>query len=334
MELKMKNPARKPGLRALVAAAAIAGVSMPLTAFSQAYPNKPIRVITQFASGASGDYLNRLVVTKLSELVGQPVVVENNAGAGGSVAAVAVARATPDGYTLLNASTGAIIVRPALGAKLSYDPIKDLAPITMLGESPSAIMVAPSLPVTTLAEFIEYAKANPGKVFYGTTGVASQSHLAGEQLQQLTGATMVHVPYKAGAQAVLDMASGRLTAVINILTPLVPQAKAGKLKVLAILGKRTDLMPEVPSVTERVPGFETPPSWQGYWAPAGVPQAIMQRLQSEIVKSMNSPDTRAKILETGTEIVAPSSADMATMIRRQTELVARIAKAANIKDLE
>ena len=121
---------------------------------------------------------------------------------------------------------------------------------------------------------------------------------------------------------------------VTILTPLVPQAKAGKLKALAVLSKRTDLMPEVPSISERVPGFETPPSWQGYWAPAGTPQPVLQRLQAEIVKAMNSPDTRAKIIETGTEIVAPSSAEMATMIRRQTDLVARIAKAANIKDLE
>ncbi|MFM9970596.1 MAG: Bug family tripartite tricarboxylate transporter substrate binding protein [Burkholderiales bacterium] len=328
MKVNSKNTLRKLSVWALIS------MATPATALAQSYPNKPIRVVSQFASGASGDYLNRLVVTKLSELVGQAVVVENNAGAGGSVATVAVARATPDGYTLLNASTGATIVRPALGAKLGYDPIKDLMPITMLGESPSAIIVSPSLPVKTLVEFIEYAKANPGKIFYGTTGIASQSHLAGEQLQQITGASMVHVPYKAGAQAVLDMASGRLSALITILTPLVPQAKAGKMNVLAILGRRTDLMPDVPSVSERIPAFEAPPSWQGYWAPAGTPQAVMVRLQSEIVKSMHSPDTRAKILETGTEIVAPSSADMAAMIRRQTELVAKIAKAANIKDLE
>lgn len=321
--------ARNLGLCVLGAAAAA-----PLAAWSQGYPNKPIRVVSQFASGASGDYLNRLVTSKMTELLGQSVVVENNAGAGGSVAAVAVARATPDGYTLLNASTGAIIIRPALGAKLAYDPVKDLAPITMLGESPSAILVAPSLPVNSLTDFIDYAKANPGKIFYGTTGVASQSHLATEQLQQLTGAKMTHVPYKAGAQAILDLASGRLSAVVTILTPLVPQAKAGKMKALAVLGRRTELMPEVPSVSERVPAFETPPSWQGYWAPAGVPQPVMQRLHAEIVRSMNSPDTRTKILETGTEIVAPSSADMATMIRRQTDLVARIAKAADIKDLE
>lgn len=318
----------------LVQCALLIGVSSPWFACAQSYPTKPIRVVSQFASGASGDYLNRLVTTKLSEMLGQPVVVENNAGAGGSVATVTVARSAADGYTLLNASTGAIIVRPALGAKLGYDPTKDLAPITLLGESPSALMVAPTLPVKTLAEFIDYAKANPGKVFYGTTGVASQSHLAGEQLQQLTGASMVHVPYKAGAQAVLDMSSGRLSAVITILTPLVPQAKAGKLTVLAVLGKRTDLMPDVPSVAERVPQFETPPSWQGYWAPAGTPGPVMQRLHADISKSMNAPDTRAKILETGTAIVAPSSADMAALIKRQTDLVARIAKAANIKDLE
>jgi tripartite-type tricarboxylate transporter receptor subunit TctC len=329
MKVPMKICSRTSGVCVLMA-----GMALPFAATAQSYPNKPVRVVTQFASGASGDYLNRLVTTKLSELLGQPVVVENNAGAGGSVAAAIVARAAPDGYTLLNASTGAIIVRPALGAKLGYDPIKDLAPITMLGESPSAIIVSPSLPVKSLEELIEYAKSNPGKIFYGTTGVASQSHLAGEQLQQLTGAKMVHVPYKAGAQAVLDMASGRLTALITILTPLVPQAKAGKLKVLAVLGKRTDLMPEVPSVSEKVPAFETPPSWQGYWATAGTPLTVLQRLQADIVRSMNSPDTRAKIFETGTEIVAPSSADMATMIRRQTDLVARIAKAADIKDLE
>jgi tripartite-type tricarboxylate transporter receptor subunit TctC len=329
MKVDNKNLARHLGLYALIAAS-----TTSISAYSQSYPNKPIRVVSQFAAGASGDYLNRLVTNKLSELVGQSVVVENNAGAGGSVATVVVTRSAPDGYTLLNASTGAIIIRPALGAKLGYDPVKDLAPITMLGESPSAILVAPSLPVNSLTEFIEYAKANPGKIFYGTTGVASQSHLATEQLQQLTGAKMVHVPYKAGAQAILDLASGRLSAVVTILTPLVPQAKAGKLKALGVLGKRTDLMPEVPSVSERVPAFETPPSWQGYWAPAGTPQAVLQRLHGEIVKAMNSPDTRAKILETGTEIVAPTSADMAAMIRRQTDLVARIAKAADIKDLE
>ncbi|MCC6474850.1 MAG: tripartite tricarboxylate transporter substrate binding protein [Burkholderiales bacterium] len=335
------HPVSKKGRAAMKYACArlrlcalIAGITIPFAGFPQGYPTKPIRVVSQFASGSSGDYLNRLVSAKLSELIGQPVVVENNAGAGGSVATTAVARAAADGYTLLNASTGAIIIRPALGARLGYDPIKDLAPITMLGESPTAILVPPSFAVNSLTELIAYAKANPGKVLYGTTGVASQSHLAAEELQQLAGVTMTHVPYKAGAQALLDMTAGRLNAVITILTPLVPQAKAGKLKALAVLGKRTNLMPDVPSVSESVPGFETPPSWQGYWAPAGTPQSALQRLQGEIAKSMNSPETRTKILETGTEIVAPTSAEMAAMIQRQTELVARIAKAANIKELQ
>lgn len=316
--------------------AGLALAAAPLTqTAAQTYPSKPIRLITQFGAGASGDTVVRTVAQPLSEIMGQPVVVENNAGAGGVVAAQQVARSAPDGYTIMAGTSATQVIRRFMAKSMPFDPVKDFTPISQLIQSVTTIVISPSLPVNNFRELIDYAKANPGKLAYGTSGVGSEHHLSGEQIVQLAGVSMVHVPYKASLQALVDVAAGRLPMAFAIFAVALPQAKSGKVKMIAVVReKRSDRVPDLPAIPEVVNGFEPPPSWVGFLGPANLPPAVLKRLAGDTVRALNLPDTRQKLDAQGLDIVASTPEDFAAKIRRETELVARIVKGAGIEPTE
>lgn len=302
-----------------------------LAANAQSFPRKPIRVVTVFGAGAGGDVLSRIVLNQMSEILGQPLVVDNRPGAGGVLGGDIVAHAAPDGYTLLVATTGTHVLRPATGRNTPFDAVRDFTPITAIGETPSVIFAHADVPARSFRELIEYARANPGKLSYATSGIGSQSHLAGEEIQQLSGANIVHVPYKVANQGLMDVVAGQLSLSFNVATQGLPHVRTGKLKALAVLGKRANFLPEVAAVAEVLPGFEPPPSWQGIFGPAKLPLPMVRRLNEAAFKSMNMADTVAKIHDTGTEITCSSPEDFAALIQRQIDLVAKIVKASNLQ---
>ncbi len=323
------------GRRTAIGAVLLLGLTLSSVARSQAYPNKPVRLITQFGPGSSGDTLMRTFAQPFSDLLGQAVVVENQAGAGGLVAAQQVARAAPDGYNLLGGTSSTQVIRRFMSKTMPFDPVKDFTPISQLIQSVTAIVVSPSLPVNNLRELIDYAKGNPGKIAYGTSGVGSEHHLSGEQIMQITGAQMVHVPYKASLQALLDTSAGRLPMSFAILSVALPQVKAGKVKFIAVVReKRSERVPDVPALPEVVLGFEPPPSWAGLLGPANLPAAILARISADTIRVMNLPDTRQKLEAQSLDVVASTPDEFAAQIRRQTELVARIVKGAGIQAIE
>lgn len=320
----------------LAAGAGILSALMTVSgAQGQAYPSKPVRIITQFSAGSSGDTVVRTVTQPLSELMGQPIVVENQAGAGGVVAAQQVARSAPDGYTLMAGTSATQVIRRFMSKTMPFDPVKDFTPISQFIQSVTTLVVSPSLPVSNLRELIDYAKANPGKIAYGTSGVGSEHHLSGEQIAQITGAQMVHVPYKASLQALLDVAADRLPMAFAILSVALPQAKAGKVRLIAVVREnRSSRVPDLPALAEAVPGFEPPPSWVGLLGPANLPPAIQKRISSDTIRALNLPDTRQKLDAQGLDVIASTPEEFAAQIRRQTELVGKIVKGAGIQPTE
>lgn len=309
---------------------------IPTLALSQAYPAKPIRMVTEFGAGSGGDIILRVVTTAMSEVLGQPIVVENRAGAGGVLAAEAVVRASPDGYTLGTYSPNALVTRRVLAKGGSpIDVLKDLTPITALGDAVMLIFVQPGGQIKTLKELIDTAKANPGKLSYGSSGFGSIHHLAQEQLAMITGANMLHIPYKTGTDAVAALVSGQIPVTYAILGSIGPHLRAGKVVALARVGNaRLESMPQVPALTEVAPGFEPPPGWEGMFGPAGLPQAIVRRLHADAVKALAMPQTRGKITDLGFDIMGNTPEEFTALIRSQIELVSRIAKSAKIQPIE
>jgi tripartite-type tricarboxylate transporter receptor subunit TctC len=287
---------------------------------------------TQFGPGTPGDVLARVVAAAMSPIMGQPILVDSRPGGGGVLVAGMTARAEPDGYTvaMLTATV------PVVGALLSktplpFDPVKDLAPVASIVESASLVVVNASLGIDSLGGLIEYAKRNPGKISYGTTGVGSSHHLNGEQLSMLTGTSMVHIPYKTSPVA--DAASGVLPMAITIAPQAVPLLKAGKIRALGVTtSRRFHVLPDVPLVSEVVPAFEPMPSWTGIYGPANLPEAVLRRLHADATAALNQPEVQAKIQQIGFYIVLSSSPeDFAARSKRGVELTARIVKAAKIE---
>jgi tripartite-type tricarboxylate transporter receptor subunit TctC len=303
---------------------------LPLFAQAQTFPSKPIRLVSQFGAGASGDVSTRMVTSSVAELLGQPIIIDNRPGAGGAIASEIVANAQPDGYTLLVNSAGPV-VRCAAGLKCNADPLKDLTPITPIGDIATGIFVSPTLPVSSLRELIDYAKTYPNKLSYGTSGVASQSHLAAESIQSMTGARMVHVPYKVGNQALLDVVAGQLPVSLSIADLAMPNVRAGKIRALAMVGGRSILAPGVPAVAEVLPGFVPPPSWQGFSGPAKLPPQVLKRLSDAFIRAIKSPEVTGKLNTAGFDVWGYTPEEYSAMIRRGMELIVRITKEANIK---
>jgi len=287
-------PTRRQVIRALIASGAAA--SWPAIARADNWPVKPIRMIVPFPPGSSPDLIARIVTEKLAAALGQPVVVENRPGAGGNIGTGMVAKATPDGYTLLFTINGPLVTAPSLYRHLSYDPVKQLAPVTLVATSPNVLVVDARLPAHTLREFVALARSKPGALNYGSVGNGSAAHLAMEQLKAMAGIDLQHVPYPGFPQITTAMVGGQVQAGFMVPAIAMPMVNAGKLRILAVTSTgRTSLLPSIPTVAESgYPGFEAI-SWQAILAPAGTPAPIIDRLYRELVTIIGSDDVREKM---------------------------------------
>jgi tripartite-type tricarboxylate transporter receptor subunit TctC len=324
----MESTRRMAGLAA--AAVGLILMAATLDAQAQAYPSKPIRWIVPFPPGGSTDILARVVGQKLTESWGQQVIVENRGGAGGTLGAAEAARSPADGYTLL---MGAIhhTIATSVYPKLPYDFQKDFAPITVVAIVPNVLVVNPSVPAKSTKELIAYAKANPGKLTYGSAGMGTAHHLIGELFNLRAGTEIVHVPYKGSAPAVADLIGGQVSMMYDTVASCLPHVKSGKLRPLAVAtAKRSSALPDVPTIAESaLPGFEVT-TWFGALAPAKTPPEIVAKLNAEMVKILAMPDVRKRLLEAGAEPVGNTPGEMAAQIKRETEEFAKIVKQAKI----
>jgi len=308
---------------------ALAGGVLPAAA--QSYPAKPVRIVAPFTAGGPVDITARILAQKLSESWGQQVIVENRAGASGMVGAEAVARAAADGYTLL-ASASVHVIVPSLFAKMNYDPIRDFAPVSVISTSPLMLVVTPSLPVKSVKELVALARARPGELAFASSGAGSSTHLTGELFKTLTGTQMVHVPYKGQSQALTDVISGQVPLMFNSLPPVIEFVRAKRLRPVAITSaRRYQQVADVPTFAEA--GFKdfVTGSWYAIWAPAKTPEAVLTRLHSEIVRVVNLPDVRSRIVELGGEVVASTAAELDTFQKAEAVRWAQVVKASGAR---
>lgn len=296
------------------------------------YPAKPVRFIAPFPPGGSTDLLARLVALKLSEAWGQQVIVENRGGAAGTIGVELAARAAPDGYTIVMGHVGTFGVNPTLYPKLSYDAIKDFAPITLLATVPNGMAVHPSLPVKTARDFVALAKAKPGELLYASGGSGSASHLAGEYFKLLTKINMVHVPYKGTGPAMVSMISGETTMTITGMTALMPHVKSGRLKLLGVATmKRLPIMPNIPTINESgVPGYDAN-QWYGVLTQAAVPRDIVMKLHAEIIKVLARADVKERLAADGAEAVGNTPEQFAAHIKSEIARWAPVVRASGAK---
>jgi tripartite-type tricarboxylate transporter receptor subunit TctC len=307
-------------------------IFLSANAFAQTpYPARPVTMVVGFAPGGGTDTASRIIAKKLSENFGQPVLVENKPGAGGNIATDLVVRAAPDGHTILLASVGSMAITPHLPPKPPYDPLRDLAPITMAVVFPNVLVIHPSVPANTLAEFVTLAKAKPGSLNYGSSGVGNAGHLAGELFRLFAKIDFVHVPYKGGGPATTDLLGGQISAIFSTPASVVGHIKAGKLRALATTGAQRSLaMPEVPTIAESgYPGFEAT-NWYAYVAPAKTPREIVARLNQELVRVMSAPDVREQLISHGMEPQPGTSEALAKYIEREYATWGRVVREAKI----
>jgi tripartite-type tricarboxylate transporter receptor subunit TctC len=312
--------------------AALSLACAALCAAAQDYPNRPIRVIVPFAPGGATDIPARLLAPKLSEALGQPVVVENRPGAGGIIGIDVAAKATPDGYTLLVATNGELVMNPSIYPKLPYNPFTDLTPISIMIESPLVLLAAANSPFNSQADIIAAAKAKPGAVTYATAGTGSTSHVLTEMLALQAGVKLLHVPYKGGAPASAAMASGEVAMALLNLGSAVSFIKSGRAKPFAITSAtRHPDFPSLPTVSEAgVPGFADG-IWVGMAAPTGVPKSIIERVSAEIAKALRAPDVRERLAQLGVQPVGTTPDEAAARIKREVPRFSAAIKQANIR---
>lgn len=310
---------------------ALSGVFTINTALAQTYPSKPIRIMAPFSPGGPVDITARILAQKLGESLGQPVVVENRAGASGMIGAEMVAKSPPDGYMLLANSSIHVIV-PSLFAKMAYDPVRDFIPVSVASSSPLMLVVTPALPVKNVKGFITLAKSRPGEMSFGSSGPGSSTHLTAELLKSVTGTNMVHIPYKGQGQAITDVITGQIQFMFNSPSAVGAFIKAGRLRSLGITSeKRLPQWPDVPTFVETGYKDMVTGSWYGIWVPAKTPQAIVTKLNSEIVRIVNLPDVRQRIIDMGGEPVANSSAEFDAFQKAEMARWAKIVKQAGIQ---
>jgi tripartite-type tricarboxylate transporter receptor subunit TctC len=311
-----------------VAFLALALVSGFLAA--QPYPYKPIRIILGFPPGGAVDVVGRILAQKLTESFGQQVIVDNRAGANGIIGADIAAKAAPDGYTILLGTTSNFTINPLLNTSLPFSFDRDFTPLTQVTSVPFLLFAHPSVAASTLGEFIAFAKANPGKVNYYSSGIGSLPHLAGELLNSLAGIKTVHVAYKGTAPGLNDLLAGQVQFGFDAATPGIQYVKPGRLKVIATTGqKRLPFLPDIASANETLPGLEVV-NWHGMMVPAGTPRAVISRLHAEIVKAMNIPDIREKLIALGTDPVGSSPGEFGAFMKSEALKWARVIKNANI----
>jgi tripartite-type tricarboxylate transporter receptor subunit TctC len=323
---KFRATGRHHVLRAVMMALALFGAA----AMAQTYPVRPISLIVPFPAGGTTDVLARAVGQELSKSLGQPVVIESKPGAGATLGADFVAKAKPDGYTLL---MGAVhhTIATSVYKKLPYDFQKDLAPVTTVALVPNVLVVNPGVPAKSVAELLALAKAAPGKYTYGSNGNGTGQHLIGAQFEGMAGVQLLHVPYKGSGPLTTDLLGGQITMSFDTITPVLPHIKAGKLRALAVTtSKRSGALPGVPTLDEAgLPGFNLG-TWFGVLAPAGTPKDIVARLNTEIVKLINSPEFRKRMEDIGAEPVGNTSEQMAQQIRDDTERFAELVRKAKV----
>jgi tripartite-type tricarboxylate transporter receptor subunit TctC len=301
-------------------------------AAAQQYPSKPIRFVVPYPPGGPLDAVARLTAQKVSEAVKQPVIVDNKPGAGGNIGADTVAKSPADGYTILMGAVATHAINPTLYASIPYDPVRDFAPVTQLASTPNILIVNPSIPASNVREFIAYAKANPGKLNFGSGSTGSAGHLAGELFKSMAGIEMTHVPYKGAAPAMQDLVGGQIQLMFDNLASALGQVRAGKVKGLAVTtAKRTPLAPDLPTIAESgLPGFDIS-TWFGIFVPAGTPREVVDRLHAEFTRALAAPDVREKILNLGAEPVGNRPEEFAAYIKREAEKYARVIKASGAK---
>ena len=316
-----------------ITAALAVGFTAAALAFSapaQSYPTKAVRLIVAFAPGTTSDIIGRMLAEKLSQQMRQPFVVENRTGAGGTIAADQVAKSAPDGYTLLM-STAALPVSAHVYPDLKYDTAKDFASVTVMTHSPLLLAANLNFPPKNVPELIQYAKANPGKVSFGSAGVGTSHHLTGEKLKLDTGIDMVHVPYKGSGPAHVDLMGGQIQLMFDNIVALIPHVKSGKVRALAVSSaKRHPLLPDVPTIQEAgIKDFETV-AWFGVVAPAGTPRPVLGRLNAEVLKAMQLPDVNKRLLDSGSTIIGNTPEEADKFLRDEVAKWGTVVKAANV----
>lgn len=290
-------------MRAAIAAAFAALIAFPTAALAQAWPSKPVRLIVPFASGGSTDILARLYAQRLTEALGQQFVVENRAGAGGTIGTEAGARSAPDGYTLVFGSTSSTAVSPGLYPKLTFDIVRDFVPVAQVASASIVLASHPSLPVRNVKELVALARARPGEIAFASSGNGSSLHLCAEYLKYLAKIDMLHVPYKGVGPAMPDLLAGHVQLLFSDMPPFVPYIKSGRLRALGVTtAKRSPLLPDIPAIAESVPGYDLA-GWYGFLAPAGTPDAIVSRLHAEIQKIMASLQMKERYVTAALEPV-------------------------------
>lgn len=316
---------RRFTVRGLALAAAV--VAAPLAAHAQSYPAKPVTIVVPFAAGGTTDILARVIGQALNKELGQSVLVDNRAGAGGNIGAQLAAKAVPDGHTLFMGTVGTHAINQSLYRKLPFDPVKDFAPLTRVAMVPNLLVAHPGKPYKNVKELVAYAKANPGKVNFGSSGSGSSIHLSGELFNALAKVDMVHVPYKGSAPAVTDLVGGQIDVMFDNMPSAIQHVRSGRLRALAVTtAKRSPELPDVPTIAEAgVPGYEAT-SWFGMFAPAGTPAPVVARLNAALVKVLADPAVKKKLAEQGAEPYSETPEQFAEFIRKESAKWSKVVK--------
>ena len=317
---------------AILAIALPVALAVPSIALAQTYPTKQVRVIVPYPPGGSTDILARVLAEKLTPALGQQMIVENRAGATGMIGAEAVAKSPPDGYTLLMGVNGPITIAPAIRSSMAYDTLKDFAPVILVADAPKLLVINPSIPANTLQEFIAWAKSRPQPISFASAGVGATGHLACEMLKQMGGFEANHVPYKGGGPAVTDVIGGHVQFMFEVMPQLLPHVQAGRLKALGISSpERSKAIPTLPTIAEQgMPGFQSS-TWFGILAPAGTPEAVVNRLNAEFAKALAEPDIAKRIADLGATSTPNSPADYARFLRADLEKWRRVVAQSGAK---
>jgi tripartite-type tricarboxylate transporter receptor subunit TctC len=318
-------------IRILRAALMLVSLAYSLSAAAETYPSKPIKVVVPYAAGGNMDHW-RPTLEKVSQAMGQPLVMENRPGAGGNIGSDYVAKSPADGYTLVIGTIGTHAINASVYAKMPYDPVKDFTPIILLATMTNVAVVNPATPVKSIREFIDYAKANPGRLNFGSPGNGSSAHLTGEMFKQVTGVQMQHIPYKGSAPALMDLIAGRIDIMFdNIPLPLT-HIKAGKLRGLAVTAaQRSPSLPELPTLAEAgVPGFDVS-SWYGIYAPAGLPHELVMKLNNAFNAALQTPEIRERMTSSGWTLVGGTQEQFAAHTQAEVQRWARVVKSANVR---
>ncbi len=305
-------------------------LAMPL-AHGQSYPTRPVRLVVPFPPGGSADILGRALGQKLGEGLGQSVVIENRPGAGTAIAAEFVANALPDGYTLMLGTVSSHAINPAVNPKLPFDPVRNFTPVAPVATIPFALIVHPSLPVKSVGELITYVRQRPGKIDYSSAGNGTSNHLAGELFEAMTGAHMVHIPYRGSAPALQDLIAGRVSVMFDLVLTAAPHIKSGAVRGLAVTGaRRSAVLPDLPTVAESgLPGYEVS-AWFGIFGPAGMPRTVVDRLNTEVARGLATPDLQQRLVSQGAEPLAGTPDEFAAYLKSEIAKWAKVVREAGI----